>query len=161
MAQDCGYNFEYFERDSYFPDVPPGHNYGKDIYWAVDAGITAGYNNGLFGVSDNITRGQVVMFLWRLAGKPEPKKNTQTFTDVPTDHSYYKAIQWASEKKITAGYKDKSFGVKDNCTRGQIVTFLWRYKGKPAPSSTKPIFTAIGLSFLLSTFSCTWYWSLL
>ena len=143
MAQDCGYKFEYFTRSQYYPDVPPDHSYQKAVYWATDEGIAAGYNNGRFGVADNITRGQVVMFIWRMAGKPEPKNNTQTFTDVPTTHSYYKAIQWASEKKITAGFKNGSFGVNNNCTRGQIVTFLWRYKNKPKPATTKQSFKDI------------------
>ena len=129
-----------------FKDVPAEHSFSMPIYWALDTGITGGYTGakeGLFGVSDNVQRGQVVMFLWRMAGKPEPDKSTQTFKDVPTSHSFYKAIQWASENGITAGYKDGNFGVTDPCTRGQIVTFLWRYEGKPGAKAGGKTFTDV------------------
>ena len=79
-----------------------------------------------------------MMFLWRAAGKPAPAKNTQTFNDVPTNHAFYKAIQWGVEQGITGGYsgsKKGLFGINDPCTRGQIATFLWRYAGKPAISN--------------------------
>ena len=133
----------------YFTDVPPTHNYQKAVYWASDEGIAAGYTGarlGLFGINDDITRGQVVMFLWRAKGKPEPKKNTQTFKDVPTTHNFYKAIQWAAEEGITGGYTGKRagyFGPNDNCTRGQIATFLWRYAGKPAPKKNTQTFSDV------------------
>ena len=129
-----------------YKDVPASHNYSAAVYWSTDQGIAAGYSGdkkGYFGVADKITRGQVVMFLWRAAGKPEPKKNTQTFKDVPTKHAYYKAIQWAVEKGITGGYTgDKAgyFGPNDNCTRGQIAMFLWRYAKKPSPKKNTQTF---------------------
>jgi len=84
-----------------FKDVPATHNFQKAVYWAVEQGIAAGYTGdkaGTFGVNDNITRGQVVMFLWRAAGNPEAGDlKTQTFSDVKTSSAFYKAIQWASE----------------------------------------------------------------
>ena len=127
-----------------FGDVPLTHNFAKYIYWAYNEGITGGIGNtGNFGVNDKVTRGQVVMFLWRAAGKPEPEKNTQTFKDVPVKHSFYKAVQWASESGITAGYtgsKKGYFGVNDSCTRGQIVTFMWRFAFKPAAEGKTQVF---------------------
>ena len=128
-----------------FTDVPVTHSYYKPVCWAADNGITGGYTDGsgAFGIKDPVTRGQVVTFLWRLAGKPEPKGNKQTFKDVPVKHPFYKAIQWAYEKKITAGYKNGKFGVGDNCTRGQIATFLWRYAGRPSPKGSRQTFTDI------------------
>ena len=123
-----------------FNDVPLSHSYQKAVYWAVDNEIAAGYTGsraGYFGVADNITRGQVVMFLWRAAGKPEPPANAKTFPDVPESNGFYKAILWASGNGIAAGYSNGKFGPSDNCTRGQIVMFLWRYAGKPAASTTQ------------------------
>ena len=74
-----------------------------------------------------------MMFLWRLKGKPAPKAAAKSpFKDVPTNHVFYKAILWGSQKKITTGYTSGpnkgKFMVNDNCTRGQIVTFLYRAK---------------------------------
>lgn len=132
-----------------YKDVPGTHNFHPGVYWATDMGIAAGYsgaNYGTFGVSDAITRGQVVMFLWRAAGYPEPARHTQTFSDVPTSHNFYKAIQWAVEQGITGGYtgaRAGQFGPSDNCTRGQIVTFLWRYAGWPEPSSHAQTFSDV------------------
>ena len=129
-----------------FKDVPLSHNFQKHVYWALDRGIAAGYTGakmGLFGINDDITRGQVMMFLWRANGKPEPKKHTQTFKDVPTTNNFYKAIQWGVEQGITGGYTgDRTgyFGLNDNCTRGQIATFLWRNAGKPAPKKNTQTF---------------------
>ena len=119
----------------YFKDVPITHSFYTPVYWAAGRGITTGYTDGSgnFGVRDDITRGQFVTFLWRIAGWPAPKGKKQTFKDVPVTSAYYQAIQWAYEKGITAGYKNKNFGINDPCTRGQIATFLWRYSGNPAP----------------------------
>jgi len=119
-------------RASTFYDVPLSHSFHKAVYWAADQGIAAGYSGertGYFGVNDDITRGQVVTFLWRAAGRPEPVSNTKTFSDVSVSSNFYKAIQWAVEQGITAGYtgsRSGQFGPSDNCTRGQCVTFLYR-----------------------------------
>ncbi len=129
--------------DGLFDDVKdPSHPYFKAIYWAVDEGITTGYSGtNIFGIDDGCTRGQAMMFLWRFAGKPEPKEQSKSpFTDVPEDHTFYKAILWAQQEGITKGYSDGSFGIDTTCTRGQIVTFIWRIKGSPAPKTTKSPF---------------------
>ena len=132
-----------------FKDVPETHTFQKAVYWASEYNIVSGYSGskeGYFGVGDNVTRGQVVAFLWRAAGKPNPSTTTQTFQDVPTTHSFYKAIQWASENGIVSGYSGSKagyFGPGDKCTRAQIVTFLWRYAGKPAPAGNTQTFTDV------------------
>ncbi len=129
-----------------FKDVPMTHSFHKAVYWAADEKITTGYSGaraGLFGVNDDITRGQVVTFLWKIAGNPAPRKNTQTFKDVPTTHSFYKAIQWAVEQGIASGYSSGNFGPNDNCTRGQIATFLWKYAGKKAPAKNTQTFSDV------------------
>lgn len=122
-----------------FPDVPYDHAYASAIAWAVDRGITKGYSaTGLFGLDDTCTRGQIMRFLWNYAGKPEPTAVASSpFSDVPKTHTFYKAILWGSQKGITKGYSNGKFGVNDYCTRGQIMTFIWRYKGSPKPKSTK------------------------
>ena len=112
-----------------FKDVPTTHNFYKAIQWAAEEDIAGGYTGsrkGYFGPNDNCTRGQIAIFLWRYLGKPEPQATTQTFSDVPTDHKFYKGIQWAYEWKVTAGNSDGTFGVAKTCNRGSCVTFLNR-----------------------------------
>ena len=120
-----------------FSDVTdPKHPYYKAIYWAADAGITKGYSDGTFGIDKACTRSEAVMFLWRLAGKPAPKNAASSpFKDVQKSHAHYKAILWAAQKGITKGYGDGTFGINKACTRGQIMTFIWRFKGSPAPKA--------------------------
>ena len=120
-----------------FSDVQnPAHPYYNAIYWAANAGITKGYPDGTFGINKNCTRGEMMMFLWRYAGKQEPKSVSKSpFKDVPKTHAFYKAILWGSQKGITKGYSDGTFGVNRNVTRGECMMFLWRLKGKPAPKA--------------------------
>ena len=133
-----------------FTDVPAsGIYYSKPVYWAVDKGITGGYkdDDGIvreFRPQNNCTREAVVTFLWRLAGKPEPKSMESPFPDVQdSDKYYYKAVLWAVEKGITKGYDDGTFKPDEACTREAIVTFLWRYAGKPKPTSTTNSFNDV------------------
>lgn len=120
-----------------FSDVQdPWHPYYKAIYWAADAGITKGYDDGTFGINKSCTRGEMIMFLWRFAHKPAPVYTSKTpFSDVPKYHTFYKAILWAYQKGITKGYGDGTFGVDRKVTRGESMMFLWRVKGKPAPKA--------------------------
>ena len=118
-----------------FSDVQdPSHAFYKAIYWAADAGITKGYPDGTFGIDRSCTRGEMIMFLWRYAGKPSAKAlSTSPFKDVPKTHAFYNAIIWASQKGITKGYPDGTFGINRNVSRGECMMFLWRLIGKPAP----------------------------
>ena len=116
-----------------FKDVPKTHTFYKPILWGYQQGITKGYSDGTFGINRNVSRGEAMMFLWKLKGKPAPKAVSKSpFKDVPTTHAFYKAILWGSQKGITKGYTSGpnkgKFGINDNCTRGQIVTFLYRAK---------------------------------
>ena len=121
-----------------FPDVPYNHAFASAIKWAVDRGITKGYSDGTFGIDTICTRGHIMMFLWRYAGCPQPANVTKSpFKDVPKTHAFYKAILWGSQKGITKGYSDGTFGIDRDCTRGHIMTFIWRYKGCPKPKSTQ------------------------
>ena len=101
------------------------------VLWAVENKITTGKTETTFQPSGDCTRAQVVTFLWRAAGEPEPKNADISFPDVAEGKYYTKAVAWAVEKGITNGFKDGSFGPNKTCTRGQIVTFLWRYAGEP------------------------------
>ena len=116
-----------------FKDVPTNHTFYKAVLWAYQTGVTKGYSDGTFGINRNVSRGECMMFLWRVKGKATPKPVSKSpFKDVPKTHAFYKAILWGSQKGITKGYtsgpKKGNFGIDDNCTRGQIVTFLYRAK---------------------------------
>ena len=120
-----------------FSDVQdPKHAFYNAIYWAANAGITKGYPDGTFGVDRDCTRGEMMMFLWRYANKPAPKKVSKSpFKDVPTTHAFFNAILWGSQKGITKGYPDGTFGINRNVSRGECMMFLWRLKNKPAPKA--------------------------
>ena len=113
-----------------FTDVTPGSFYEEAVRWAVENNITAGTSKITFSPNDGCTRGQVVTFLWRAAGKPEPESDRNPFSDVKSNDYFYKAVLWAVEKNITKGTNATSFSPSEICTRGQIVTFLWRTSGE-------------------------------
>ena len=118
-----------------FDDVPASAYYFDAVKWAQGKGITNGKSNGLFGSNDPCTRGQIVTFLWRAAGSPAPKGTAKVPTDVLPGSYCYDAVAWAIENGITNGFADGTFGVDNTCTRGQIVTFLYRAMGS-APTTT-------------------------
>lgn len=112
--------------------------YGDAVLWAYENGYVAGYSDprGVrFGADDEVTRGQAVTFLWRAAGSPKAKTTSSPFSDAvnPSQYFYGEAMLWANENGVVSGYSDPNgvrFGANDNCTRGQVVTFLWRYAEK-------------------------------
>ena len=112
----------------YFADVPANSYYADAVLWAAKNGITGGIGNGLFGPNQPCTRAQIVTFLWRAAGSPEPKAMS-SFADVSTDAYYAKAVAWAVENGITTGTGDGKFSPDATCTRAQSVTFLYRALG--------------------------------
>lgn len=117
-----------------FVDVRPGDYFYDSVQWAVNLGITKGTSATTFSPKTGCTRAQIVTFLWRAAKSPEPRSNTSKFTDVyATTHAdYMKAINWATEQGITTGTGNGKFSPDATCTRAQIVTFLYRFKGNPA-----------------------------
>ena len=121
-----------------FVDVAEGRFYYKPVIWAVKSGITSGVDSTHFMPDATCTRGQVVTFLWRACGSPEPETSRCPFTDVSANRFYYKAVLWAYENGITAGIDATHFRPDDTVTRGQFVTFLWRAEGKPAPGGSNP-----------------------
>ena len=110
---------------NFFYDVPNGAYFYEAVKWAVDKGITNGLSDTMFGPYEFCTRAQIVTFLWRAAGSPEPK-TVSSFTDVPANAYYAKAVAWAVENGITNGMTETTFAPDATCTRGQSVTFLYR-----------------------------------
>ena len=119
-----------------FSDVSTTAYSYEAVKWAREKGITGGIGNGLFGPNQPCTRAQIVTFLWRAAGSPEPK-NMSSFTDVPADSYYAKAVAWAAENGITGGTGDGQFSPDATCTRAQSVTFLFRAIGKLVDSKAE------------------------
>ena len=121
-----------------FKDVPANAYYYEAVKWAQEKGITGGIGNGLFGPNDPCTRAQIVTFLWRAAGSPEPETRAMPFTDIPVGSYYYDAVLWAVENDITKGTSDTTFSPNMTCTRAQIVAFLWRSEKSPAAGTANP-----------------------
>lgn len=116
-----------------FDDVKPGAFYFDAVQWAVKNGITNGTGKSTFSPNTVCSRYQIVMFLWRAAGQPEAKAAV-SFADVKPGDIFYEAVQWAVERGITKGTSSTSFSPFAPCTRGQIVTFLYRSAGSPTIS---------------------------
>ncbi len=121
-----------------FVDVETGSYYGDAVDWAVSTGITKGTTDTTFSPDGICTRAQAVTFLWRAAGSPAPKSSAMPFTDVPAGSYYYDAVLWAVEQGITVGTSEMTFSPNLNCTRAQIVTFLWRSEKSPAAGTVNP-----------------------
>ena len=114
-----------------FADVATDAYYYDAVKWAVNKGVTNGVSETLFGPDQACTRAQIVTFLWRAAGSPEPKSGN-SFADVAADAYYAKAVAWAVENGITKGTSETTFHPDETCTRAQGVTFLYRALGKLA-----------------------------
>ena len=119
-----------------FVDVATGSYYEDAVDWAVENGITKGTDDTHFSPDGICTRAQIVTFLWRAAGSPEPK-TMSSFSDVSADSYYAKAVAWAVENGITVGTSSTTFSPDDTCTRAQSVTFLFRALGKLVDSKAK------------------------
>lgn len=121
---------------NFFYDVPNNAYFYEAVKWAVKNGITTGVGNGLFAPEQPCTRAQIVTFLWRAAGSPEPKGAASGMTDVVSGSYYEKAVAWAIENGITTGTTTTTFSPDATCTRAQAVTFLARaLKAKAASAA--------------------------
>lgn len=126
---------EYITKDDalepgHFTDVKAGAYYEDAVKWAVDKAVTSGKTVTTFAPNESCTRAQAVTFLWRAAGSPEPTASEMTFTDVKAGSYYYNAVLWAVENGVTTGASATTFDPAGDCTRGQIVTFLYRCLSK-------------------------------
>ena len=120
------------KRENPFVDVPEDSFYIDPVLWAVEKDITTGVDAAHFAPDSTCNRAQVVTFLWRAAGKPEPTSHNNPFVDVKESDFFYKAVLWAVEEGITNGMDAVHFGPMLSCSRAQVVTFLWRSQGSPA-----------------------------
>ena len=121
-----------------FMDVPAAQYYAEPVFWAVEEYITNGTTRLTFSPEAPCTRGQVVTFLWRAAGSPEPEREDNPFADVSESDYFYKPVLWAVEQGITNGMDATHFGPDVACTRAHVVTFLWRAHEKPAAGTSNP-----------------------
>ena len=121
---------------NFFYDVPNNAYFYEAVKWAVENGITTGVGDNLFAPEQPCTRAQIVTFLWRAAGSPEPKGAASGMTDVVSGSYYEKAVAWAIENGITTGTTTSTFSPDATCTRAQAVTFLARaLKAKAASAA--------------------------
>ena len=112
-----------------FSDVPASAWYNDAVGWAVEEGVAEGTGDGIFSPDAGCTCAQIVTFIWRMAGSPEPSETSDAFHDLPEDAYYYDAMLWANEKGIISGTSEVTLSPDGPCTRAQAVTMLWRYAG--------------------------------
>ena len=120
---------------NFFTDVHAEDYYYDAVLWAAQKGITGGMSDTLFAPNAACPRAQIVTFLWRTAGSPEPSA-LSSFADVPADAYYAKAVAWAVENGITEGTSDTTFAPGTICTRAQGAALLYRAAGSPAVSGS-------------------------
>ena len=123
-------------KPTWFSDVPANAYFADPVAWAVERGVTQGTGGNRFSPNADCTRAQIVTFLWRAAGSPDPESSDNPFRDVKPADYFYKAVLWAVEQNITQGTGANTFSPGDSCTRAQAVTFLWRAKGQPEISGS-------------------------
>ena len=126
-----------------FEDVRAGSYYELPVRWALEEYVVNGISETAFGPDMICTRAHIVTMLWRLAECPEPGEETCPFEDVPLNSYYYKAVCWAYEMGITEGTGETIFSPNKTCTRGEIVTFLWRYQYQPETEQRDCPFTDV------------------
>ena len=126
---------------SVFTDVSDSDYYATAVEWAVNWGVTNGTSATTFSPDEICTRAQVLTFLWRAHGEPEPKSSWNPFTDVPKGSYYDRATLWAVEQGIATGTSEypKLFSPDKPCTNAEILTFIWRAKGSQAPEFPSPL----------------------
>lgn len=120
---------------SAFSDVTTEAYYSDSVHWAMINDVTSGTDSVSFSPDMPCERAQMVTFLWRAAGEPQPKNTQNPFVDISVDSYYYTAVLWAVEQGITSGISPTMFGPNELCTRSQAVTFLYRYAGAPKINS--------------------------
>ncbi|MBQ8600002.1 MAG: S-layer homology domain-containing protein [Clostridia bacterium] len=121
-----------------FTDVAEESYYTTSVLWALEQSITTGTTETTFGPDESCTRAQIVAFLWRAADCPTPQTTQMPFLDITEDAYYYDAVLWALENGITTGTAETAFTPDATCTRGQIVTFLWRSEESPVAVCENP-----------------------
>lgn len=141
FAEKMGFAFDSAEYptgdEAVFPDVEGQHYYSLPVLWAAYTGVTNGKTDGNFGPGDTCNRGQMITFIWRFFGSPEPDyDNLHNFTDVAENSYCYDAVQWGYQQGIIKGVTDSEFRPKADVTRAMAVTMLHRLDGTPESSGT-------------------------
>lgn len=121
-----------------FLDVPEDAWYASAVTWATDHDVITGTGGSQFSPDRSCTTGEIVTFLWRAMGRPEPSEEENPFTDVSATNYYYQAALWAYENGIVSG---DVFGAAELCSRGMAVTYLWRLAG--SPEGYPPVFADV------------------
>lgn len=121
-----------------FTDVWESAYFADAVRWAVEHGVTKGTTETTFSPRVDCTRAEIVTFLWRAMGSPEPESEVNPFADVRASAYYRDAVLWAVEQGITQGVEDGLFSPLDTVTRAQTVTFLWRMEGEPGVTADNP-----------------------
>ena len=142
-AQKNKIPFVPLDPETGFSDVTEGAYYHDAVLWAIQNGVTGGTSDVSFSPKKTCTREQIVTFLWKAMGAPEPTATESPFTDVKQGKYYYKPVLWAVENGITGGATATTFGVGKSCTREQAMSFLWKAMGSPEPKSTDNPFTDV------------------
>lgn len=138
-----------------FTDTDLNAWYHNGVHYCLENGLMSGYGNGKFGPNDSLSRGMLAQILYSQAGKPSVSEDNR-FDDVASGVWYAKAVAWAAEQKIVAGYGDDAFGPDDPITREQLAVMLWRYAGSPATHGTLSGFTDQGKVSRYATDALCW-----
>ncbi len=144
---ELSYQVEFFPLESQepdsavlerFTDVSGDEYFAPAVAWAVKNGVTVGTGGNAFSPYKTCTRAEVVTFLWRAGGCPEPAAMPEEspFSDVPTTHYSYKAVLWALEQNVTQGTDAGHFSPELTCSHAHILTFLWRCVGRPGETGS-------------------------
>ena len=145
VTATCNGNEYTFTVNVLYKDVTDANKFWYEPTYALtEKGVVKGYDNQtMFKPANKCTRAQMVTFIWRLMGSPEPKNKDCSFSDVKKGDYFYKACIWGNENHIVEGYKDGTFGPQIVCARRHAVTFLWRLAGKPEPAGDKTKFSDV------------------
>ena len=117
---------------SRFTDVPAENQFYAEINWLAQRRITTGYPDGTFRPGENVERGAMAAYFYRLAGTPQfTAPDNPTFSDVPKSHPFYKEIEWMAARGITTGYGDGTFRPSASVNRDAMAAFFYRYANSP------------------------------
>lgn len=138
---DAGYRVKAIAAEIVFEDVKEGAYYASAVDWALNKRVTNGKSGTVFSPDENCTRGQAITFIWRALGSPAPATVACPFSDVKESDYCYQATLWAAENGVTKGTDGDTFSPDKICSRGEVVTLLWRAVDEPEPTVTCCSFT--------------------
>ena len=138
--ESLNYEVEFYDPEKYpFEDVRASDYFFKPVVWALETEVASGVSNTRFEPETACSRAQAVQLIWGAAGRPDPIEEMK-FTDVPSSAYYANAVAWALSSGVSEGTSEMRFSPEKTCTRGQIITMLWRAKGSPESSAQTHVF---------------------